>query len=387
MSELILTALNTDAITTINSNSDKIETAVNAKAELNGNSTEKFEVADAVASTEAINKGQLDTAISAINEDISSLETELATKANTADVETALATKLDASDTTVTKQGNTFNGASQLVQLNSSGQLPALDGSLLTGLSLTVPTKTIYVATTGNDATGDGTSTSPYATITKALSTLNGKFLLGEVTIQVADGTYNHTSKISISHPQSSLISILGNSSTPANCVLNFSGCYGIDVLYGNTLYMNGFTINGNRTTNTTGIRLYKNCGATLANLVINNFYTNLSAQFCSAVYATSITINNGVYYNIFADVNSAMYFSSGTVIQGNSSNLTTYGVACGLNSSIYLPSASLSYCVLAVESSSSGFVYTIGSNYSNNTTNSSPAFNTFGNHAGYIAN
>jgi hypothetical protein len=37
-------------------------------------------------------------------------------------------------DANATNQGNTFNGLSQLVQLNSSGQLPALDGSLLTGL-------------------------------------------------------------------------------------------------------------------------------------------------------------------------------------------------------------------------------------------------------------
>ena len=36
--------------------------------------------------------------------------------------------------TSVTTQGNTFNGNSQLVQLNSSGQYPALDGSLITGI-------------------------------------------------------------------------------------------------------------------------------------------------------------------------------------------------------------------------------------------------------------
>jgi hypothetical protein len=35
---------------------------------------------------------------------------------------------------TVTNQGDTFNGASQLVQLNSSAQYPALDGSLITNL-------------------------------------------------------------------------------------------------------------------------------------------------------------------------------------------------------------------------------------------------------------
>lgn len=37
--------------------------------------------------------------------------------------------------TAVTAQGNTFNGASQLVQLDSDGKLPAIDGSQLTGIS------------------------------------------------------------------------------------------------------------------------------------------------------------------------------------------------------------------------------------------------------------
>lgn len=105
MADITLTPVSAE---TINDNFDTIETAVNAKAELNGDSTEKFNVADAVAQTEAINKKQLDN---------------------------GLAAKLDLSDTTVTKQGNTFNGANQLVQLNSSGQLPALDGHLLTGIA------------------------------------------------------------------------------------------------------------------------------------------------------------------------------------------------------------------------------------------------------------
>ena len=35
----------------------------------------------------------------------------------------------------ITTQGNTFNGASQLVQLNGSTQLPAVSGALLTNLN------------------------------------------------------------------------------------------------------------------------------------------------------------------------------------------------------------------------------------------------------------
>lgn len=56
-------------------------------------------------------------------------------------------------DETVTKKGNTFNGASQLVLLNSEGKLPMLNGSLLT--NLTIPTqqaKTHYLEA-GSDHT------------------------------------------------------------------------------------------------------------------------------------------------------------------------------------------------------------------------------------------
>ncbi len=54
--------------------------------------------------------------------------------------------------TSVTKQGNVFNGNTQLVQTNGSGQLPAIDGSLLTGISSTfnggaVANTTIFYAT------------------------------------------------------------------------------------------------------------------------------------------------------------------------------------------------------------------------------------------------
>lgn len=49
--------------------------------------------------------------------------------------------------TTVTTQGNTFNGNSQLIQTNSSGQYPALDGSLITGVSATIDKTIMQIAT------------------------------------------------------------------------------------------------------------------------------------------------------------------------------------------------------------------------------------------------
>lgn len=85
----------------LNTNFTEIEDAVNAKAELNGDSTEKFNVDDAVQPTEAINKRQLDNSVAAIDANIATkadksyVDANLALKANTADVNVELAQKAD----------------------------------------------------------------------------------------------------------------------------------------------------------------------------------------------------------------------------------------------------------------------------------------------------
>ena len=47
----------------------------------------------------------------------------------------------------LTTQGNTFNGANQLVQLDATGKLPAIDGSQLTNLPSTAPTNMVTTNT------------------------------------------------------------------------------------------------------------------------------------------------------------------------------------------------------------------------------------------------
>ena len=54
--------------------------------------------------------------------------------------------------------------------------------------------KTIYVSTTGRDETGDGSESSPYATIQKAIDSLPKNLGGNTVTINVASGTYNAVS-------------------------------------------------------------------------------------------------------------------------------------------------------------------------------------------------
>ena len=51
--------------------------------------------------------------------------------------------------------------------------------------------KTLYVSPTGSDALGDGSSTNPYATISKAVNALPQNLNGYDVTINIAAGTYN----------------------------------------------------------------------------------------------------------------------------------------------------------------------------------------------------
>lgn len=88
----------------LNTNFTNIENAVNAKAELNGDAEEKFNVADAVELTEAINKKQLNNSVAAINASITEIETtlesEIATKADKTYVDNNLALKANSADVT-----------------------------------------------------------------------------------------------------------------------------------------------------------------------------------------------------------------------------------------------------------------------------------------------
>ncbi|WP_148208337.1 hypothetical protein [Solidesulfovibrio magneticus] len=100
-------------------------------------------------------------------------------------------------------------GAEAAKAVTPAGLAAAVKGLITTNT-------TIYVATTGNDTSGDGSSAAPYASIAKALSSIANKLIASGavVTIQVADGTYYSNSTITIDHPDADKTQILGNTST-----------------------------------------------------------------------------------------------------------------------------------------------------------------------------
>ena len=74
----------------------------------------------------------------------------------------------------------------------------------------------IYIATTGDDTTGDGSVGNPYLTLAKALSVLPNE-LDSDCTVHIADGTYAEAIEVRRFHTHDCLLKITGNTTTPAS--------------------------------------------------------------------------------------------------------------------------------------------------------------------------
>lgn len=107
-------------------------------------------------------------------------------------------------NSTVTVQGNTFNTANKLVQLNDTGKLPAVDGSLLTGLPSGV-TNLSYSSnsTTATIASDTGTD----AVVTAATGSVAGLLLPTEYNRIVSSASENIV--LPITYPVSSGVYVL----------------------------------------------------------------------------------------------------------------------------------------------------------------------------------
>ena len=109
---------------------------------------------------------------------------------------------------------------------------PSVEGTPINAANLNAMQKnqgmsgnmTIYVATSGSDGLGDGTSSAPYATITKALSGIPKNLNGYDVTINIAAGTYNED--VTIQNYSSGKIVLSGNTDDLVQINrLNITGC------------------------------------------------------------------------------------------------------------------------------------------------------------------
>ena len=172
-----------------------------------------------------------------------------------------------------------------------------------------------YISTTGSDVTGDGSSGNPWATIGGAISQIRNKYILPgrSITINVADGTYNSATEISIANFPGS-IHIVGNNSTPANVTMNF------------VTNANGFTVNRMAAFSIQGLKLVGFSEAEWKS-GIRNFYGPLNVNNCIIEdFGVGITSSQGGHvstggvtcnscnYGIYADLLGTIYFYQGTI-------------------------------------------------------------------------
>lgn len=127
------------------------------------------------------------------------------------------------------------------------------------------------------------------------------------VTVQVADGTYVTNTGIDLNHPQGSRINILGNTSTPASCVISTTSGSALDVFTisnGNTLgSIDGFTIS-RPTAGPQGTALLAINGAVLTTgsaISITNHYYGIAARNGSSVFCRGVTVTGAGDVGIWA--------------------------------------------------------------------------------------
>ncbi len=148
----------------------------------------------------------------------------------------------------MTKQGNTFNGASQLVQLNGSSQYPAKDGSLITNLTGVL--------------SGGSANTIAYWTGSTALGNSNLIYngTVSNVELFLSSQTFSAASSFSfglVAPASSTIYCVLTATQTQPSGTpsLRFNGDSGSNYLYGTVTSAAGSTV------------LDNNNGASLINL------------------------------------------------------------------------------------------------------------------------
>lgn len=201
---------------------------------------------------------------------------------------------------------------------------------------------------------------SDYATIQAAFSYIAGKTIAAgtTVTIKVADGTYTLTNGINANHPQGSQIRLIGNETTPDNCVITVSGAPTFDALVvgnGNTLgYLNGFRFTlpskAGLANNFTAILAYN--GATLIcgpKVKTNNWYYGIAARNGSFISCDYAEVNNAGDVGIWAYVGSTIYCRNAlSTNASDSANGFGFGFQAEYGSAMDCSSASASGCYVA---------------------------------------
>lgn len=175
--------------------------------------------------------------------------------------------------------------------------------------------RTYYVRTNGSDSnTGLVNSAGgAFLTIQKALDTIASiDIATNAVTVSVADGTYTGANTVSAPWLGSGLVSVVGNTSTPANVIINPPGGGCFIVSGGGTLTISGMELRGN-------VGAWAKTASSIQISTAMRFGPTTAYQ----IYPNRGTITIGADYTICGGAINHISVDSGGAISGTSLNVT----------------------------------------------------------------
>ena len=141
---------------------------------------------------------------------------------------------------------------------------------------------------------------SEYADLNEVMIFLADKRIAANryITIKLADGSYNYSAPIDLSHIDGRQIIIEGNTANPENVVIDYSVAGGNGFVLDKTYFgtIKGLTIIG-RTNSGYGIYLSSDSHIKLENIHIENFKYNLRAENKSSIIADDLSLRLSTLY------------------------------------------------------------------------------------------
>ncbi len=186
--------------------------------------------------------------------------------------------------------------------------------------------KTVYVSTAGSDVLGDGSSTNPYATITKALGSLPKNLNGYTATINIAAGTYNEDVTVSLTYGGMIVLGGAANASVQIRSLRVWHDA--IVQVVNIDLAVTGMA-DGNAIS-VTNAKLMCLSRVTTTGSVSNGVYLNHNAY---AMFS-DLSVSNTTYAAVYA-VNTSRFFAINIAGNGNTANglLSVYGAKIAYNS------------------------------------------------------
>jgi len=159
--------------------------------------------------------------------------------------------------------------------------LPSVGNNPLANLKTIAEDTVIYVSTTGNDGTGDGSVSAPYATLSRAMDVARESIIVGNatLTIRLLKGNYPLDTNIDLYHPQGNNLVIEGDPAAFAQRVISSVSSYASSLSFLNR---------------GTSFRVALWNGATTGNALNHGFTTSGSASNLNNISNGYFTITNG---------------------------------------------------------------------------------------------